>query len=206
MTFCLKCRQIGETQWFRNGLKKKCFHYPWWGLQARPGGLALQKGRSADTPPGHVPPPPHFSCSLGLWKDKLFPLEPCQGCALTLQSILILLRTTPSTCSLPSPGILPGQPCPGYTPFLPSQKSWGLPRALRAQSPGRAPAVPMQSQGLRLRAWPSLFSPRLLFYTLALCSRACCWEQKVWEPRVPGSYLPLGLLTHLPKPWVPAVQ
>ena len=69
--------------WVLFFFKKKNLHYPQWGLQARPGALALQRARGPSPQLGHIPPPPHLSCSPGPMEGQAVPIEPCQGCALT---------------------------------------------------------------------------------------------------------------------------
>lgn len=106
--------------------------------EARPGELALQRARDPSTQPGHVPPLPHLSCSLGPMEGQAVPTEPFQGCALTptihpnpppLHPLQLLPPWPWHSACWP-------QPCRGHPPpFLgPS----------RTQATGRASAAQMQ--------------------------------------------------------------
>lgn len=152
--------------------------------EASPGELALQRARGPSTQPGHVPPLPHLSCSLGPMEGQAVPTEPFQGCALTptihpnpppLHPLQLLPPRPWHSACWP-------QPCRGH-PLL----SWGPP-----EHKPRAQASPAQMQGLTR----PLAHPCPLLWDLLLGANGL----GTW------SYLPLGLLTHLAKPRVPAVQ
>lgn len=126
------------------------FHYPQWGLQARPGGLALQRARGPRPQLGHIPPPPHLSCSPGPMEGQAVPNEPCPGCALTptihanppLHPLQLLSPLSPGSsarklqpCAHPAQG----------TVSSPSEELGAGPGPSRAQAMGWAPATQMRS-------------------------------------------------------------
>lgn len=117
----------------------------------------------------------------GPMEGQAVPTEPCQGCALTptIHSNPPPLHPFPLFPPQPWHSACQPQSClllalPRPPSLLSPSRAGGWPEPSRAQSPGQAPAAQMQSQGLKLRAWPSLFSPWSLFHTLALCSATCC--------------------------------
>lgn len=108
----------------------------------------------------HSAPPLLFP---GPMEGQAVPTEPCQGYALTptihpnpppLHPFQPLpLQPWHSACQ-PQPYLLPALPRPS-SPLSPRARG----QSYREQSPDQVPAAQMQCQELRLRAWPSPFSP-----------------------------------------------
>lgn len=129
-----------------------------WGLQARPGGLALQKARRPSTQPVIAPSAPPLLFP-GPMEGQAVPTEPCQGCALTPTIHPNPPPPHPSNCSLAF--CLPASALPSPRPAqatLSSKKTTVGPGPSRAQSSCQVPAAQIQSQGVRLRACPT-YSP-----------------------------------------------